>query len=62
MEESSSKFHDKEVMSNMIAEYRTKRGEKEEEMTRREFIVDGSIVLGGTVGLMTMGGDFINPQ
>lgn len=46
----------------MIAEYRTKRGEKEGEMTRREFIVDGSIVLGGAVGLMTMGGDFINPQ
>jgi len=31
-------------------------------MTRREFIVDGSIFLGGAVGLMTMGCDFINPQ
>ena len=31
-------------------------------MTRREFIVDGSILVGGTVGTIVMGKDLLTPQ
>jgi menaquinone-dependent protoporphyrinogen oxidase len=32
------------------------------EMTRREFIADGSMLLGGTVGAMALGGDLLAPK